>query len=201
MPTDEDAAYEVCLRTGYNGGDAGHLHEDPRALGHIYVGPYVRFAADLAYVLEDGRGVCGYVLGAMDSRSFYEAYLEQWLPELRRGHPPPTGDPAGWTPSQKLYHEYHHPDVYWPEPYEHYPSHLHIDLLARAQGQGQGRRLMEVELRAMAERGSPGVHLGMGIGNTRAERFYRALGFTELTRRRDALYLGLRLHRDPWLDS
>ena len=42
--------------------------EDPDALGRIYVGPYLKYEPDLALVLEDGEGVCGYCLGAMDSR-------------------------------------------------------------------------------------------------------------------------------------
>jgi len=39
---DEAAVYEVCLRTGDNGNDATQLYDDPRALGHIYVGPYLK---------------------------------------------------------------------------------------------------------------------------------------------------------------
>jgi hypothetical protein len=50
---------------------------------------------------------------------------------------------GGLEPDPKIYHDYHHPDVYCPEPYELYPSHLHIDLLPRAQGRGWGRRMMD----------------------------------------------------------
>ena len=49
-----------------------------------------------------------------------------------------------------------------------YPSHLHIDLLPRAQGRGNGRALMETFLAALTERGSPGVHLGTSPQNVRA---------------------------------
>ena len=44
---------------------------------------------------------------------------------------------------QQVHHSYHHPDYFCPEPYEAYPSHLHIDLLPRAQGRGYGRRMIE----------------------------------------------------------
>ncbi|HUL50995.1 MAG TPA: GNAT family N-acetyltransferase, partial [Candidatus Nitrosotalea sp.] len=64
-PRDTAAAYEVCLRTGDNGNDATALYEDPNALGHLYVGPYLKLEPDLASVLEDDAGVCGYVLGAL----------------------------------------------------------------------------------------------------------------------------------------
>ena len=190
-PRDEPAAYNVCVETGDNGLSAAHQYaDDPRALGRIFVGPYLALEPDLAFVLEDDEGVCGYLLGALDSHRFLEAYTSTWLPPIQAAHPEPTGDLSEWTPTQKVYSEYHHPELFLPEPYAEYPSHLHIDLLARAQGRGLGGKLMRTLMDALAAKGSPGVHLGMGEGNTRAERFYRRLGFTELARNRGVLYLG-----------
>ena len=195
-PRDEDAVYEVCLRTGDDGRDAALLFDDPKALGHLFVGPYMNLEPELAWVLEDGSGVCGYVLGAPDSKRFYEACRARWFPPLQRRHPDPAGDPARWTRTQRIYHEYHHPQFWLPQPYESYPSHLHIDLLPRAQGRGLGRVMMAECLAALAARGSPGVHLGMGAVNARAERFYKKLGFRELARVDDVLYLGRELTGD-----
>jgi len=45
--------------------------------------------------------------------------------------PEPTGDPTQWTRAQQVHSWYHHPDYFMPEPYDNYPSHLHIDLLER----------------------------------------------------------------------
>jgi ribosomal protein S18 acetylase RimI-like enzyme len=190
---DRGAAYAVCLQTGDDGQDATALYEDPDALGRIFVGPYFALEPELSFVLEDEVGVCGYVLGALDSRRFYRDYLEKWVPVLQREFPAPTGDPAGWSRTERIYHDYHHPEVYCPEPYELYPAHLHIDLLPRAQGRGWGRRMMDHLLAALRLKGSPGVHLGVGQINERAIGFYRKLGFEELARVRDVLYLGLRL--------
>ncbi|MEK7686086.1 MAG: GNAT family N-acetyltransferase [Verrucomicrobiota bacterium] len=181
-PRDIDAVYEVCLKTGDAGQDATHLYSNPKALGHIFVGPYLRHEPELAFVLEDGLGVCGYVLGALDSARFYEVCLTQWLPALRQAHPCPTGEPSQWTPTEKVYYEYYHPDIYYPESFHEYPSHLHIDLLPRTQGRGQGQRMMAILLDRLRSLGSPGVHLGMAANNARAERFYRKLGFHELAR-------------------
>ena len=192
-PRDVDAAYDVCLRTGDNGDDASRAFDDPMALGHIYVGPYLKLEPQLAFVLEDPQGVCGYALGALDSKTFYDAYLNQWLPEIRQRHPEPTGDPARWTRTQKVYFDYYHPEIFMPEPDSQYPSHLHIDLLPRARGRGLGRGMMNVLLAELTSKGSPGVHLGMGATNARAEQFYRKLGFHELARVGDVLYLGKRM--------
>jgi ribosomal protein S18 acetylase RimI-like enzyme len=197
QPSDEDPAYEVCLKTGDAGRDATLLYSDPKALGHIFVGPYLHLEPELAFVLEDHDGVCGYVLGALDSARFYKMFLEQWLPPLRRRYASPTGDPALWTATEKIYHQCHRPEIYYPEAFHAYPSHLHIDLLPRAQGQGHGRRMIEMLLRHLRRRASPGVHLGTDSRNARAEKFYGKLGFIELSRLptgdHETLYLGKRL--------
>lgn len=155
---DEPGAYHVCLKTGNFGQDGEPLfRDDPDALGRLFVGPYLRFEPGLSLILEDDAGICGYALGALDSRSFYERYDLEWRPELCARFPQPTGDPAGWTRVQQVHSWYHQPDYYCPEPYDHYPSHLHIDLLERAQGRGFGRRMMEALMERLRERRSPGL--------------------------------------------
>ena len=196
---DGAALYEVCLKTGNGGQDASHLYDDPDILGHIYVGPYLLIAPEFAFVLEDRQGICGYILGALDSPSFYQAYLERWLPRVRDRYAEPTGNPENWTPTQELVIELFNPPTQWPEAMHEYPSHLHIDLVERAQGRGQGTAMMNVLLDHLRQAGSKGVHLGMAPENYRAERFYRKMGFTELARGdrsgKLTLYLGRHLIR------
>lgn len=182
-PADEPGAYSVCLKTGDNGGDGEPFYrEDPDALGRIFVGPYLAYEPELSLILADEEGICGYALGAFDSRAFYARYETDWRPRLCARFPAPHGDPGAWTRTQQVYHWYHHPDYYCPEPYETYPSHLHIDLLPRAQGRGHGRRMMEQVMDKLRRRGSPGAHLGLSVLNTRAFGFYARLGFRELVR-------------------
>jgi len=192
-PRDTDGAYAVCLHTGDSGRDAAHLYTDPKALGNIYVGPYLKFEPDLSFVLEDAQGVCGYTLGALDTDRFHERYLNEWLPPLRIAFPAPAGKPSGWSRDEQAWNLYHHPEIFRPASYEQYPSHLHIDLMARAQGHGLGREMMNVLLAELIRRHSSGTHLAMAIDNVRAERFYKKLGFHELARSADTLFLGRRL--------
>jgi ribosomal protein S18 acetylase RimI-like enzyme len=182
-PGDEAGTYEVCLKTGDAGDDGEPLYrEDPDALGRLFVGPYLAFEPDLSLVLEDADGICGYALAALDSRAFYDRYEREWRPALCARYPAPAGDPATWTRVQQVYAWYHHPDYFCPEPYDAYPSHLHIDLMPRAQGRGFGRQMIGQLLDRLRARRSAGVHLGMWARNTRARAFYERLGFTELTR-------------------
>jgi ribosomal protein S18 acetylase RimI-like enzyme len=180
---DEVGAYHVCLKTGDHGADGEPFYaEDPDALGRMFVGPYLAFEPELSLILEDDQGICGYALGAFDSRAFYARYDAEWRPDLCARFPDPLGDPRRWTRLQRIYHSYHHPDYFCPEPYDLYPSHLHIDLLPRAQGRGYGRRMIEELVADLRRRASPGVHLGLSTLNRRAFGFYQRLGFLELMR-------------------
>jgi GNAT superfamily N-acetyltransferase len=195
---DEKGAYYVCLKTGDNGADGERFYrEDPDALGRIYVGPYLAFEPQLSLILEDEQGVCGYALGALDSRKFYDRYEKDWRPRLCAQFPAPNGDPGRWTRVQQVYNTYHHPDYFLPEPYDAYASHLHIDLLERAQGRGYGRRMIERNLETLRRLGSGGAHLGLSTLNMRAYGFYQHLGFVELTRvgtpADGCIYMGIQL--------
>jgi ribosomal protein S18 acetylase RimI-like enzyme len=182
-PGDEPGAYYVCLKTGDYGRDGEPFYrDDPEALGRIFVGPYLAFEPELSLILEDAQGICGYALGAFDSKSFYARYEKEWRPRLCGQFREPQGDPNTWTRAQQVYHAYYHPDYFCPEPYEQFPSHLHIDLLERARGRGQGRRLLEQVIDRLRQRGSPGAHLGVSLFNTQAVGFYQRLGFHELVR-------------------
>ena len=107
------------------------------------------------------------------------------------------GDSSTWDRLETAYSWYHHPDYLCPEPYEDYPSHLHIDLLPRAQGKGLGRSMIEQLIERLGAGGSPGVHLGVSTRNTRAQAFYQRLGFQELARTGSpgdgVIYLGRRI--------
>jgi len=197
-PGDEPGAYYVCLKTGNYGQDGEPFYlEDPDALGRIFVGPYLAFEPELGLILEDDQGPCGYALAAFDSRAFYARVEADWRPGLCARFPEPQGDAAQWTRVQQVHYVYHHPDYFCPEPYEEYPSHLHIDLLPRAQGKGFGRRMIEQLTNHLRRRGSPGVHLGVSQLNTPALGFYQRLGFRELVRVGEGndrcIYMGKRL--------
>ena len=182
-PGDRAGAYHVCLKTGYAGDDGEPFYrEDPDALGRLFGGPYLALEPDLSLLLEDAAGICGYALAALDSHAFYDRYEREWRPKLVARHPEPTGDPSAWTRVQQAYSWYHNPDYFCPEPYDSYPSHLHIDLLPRVQSRGFGRRMMQALMDRLRDKGSPGVHLGLWARNARAYAFYERLGFRELAR-------------------
>lgn len=196
-PGDEAGTYHVCLKTGDYGRDGEPFYrEDPDALGRIFVGPYLAFQPEFGLVVEDDHGLCGYALGAFDSKAFYARYETEWRPDLCARYPMPVGDPAGWSRTQQVHSWYHSPDYFCPEPYGEYPSHLHIDLLDRAQGRGVGRVMLQGVMDRLRSHGSPGAHLGVSLVNVAAQGFYRHLGFRDLIRVGEGtggcLYMGMR---------
>lgn len=198
QPDDKAATYHICMKTGDHGADGEPFYkEDPDALGRIYVGPYLEFEPDFALVLEDEEGIAGYALAAFDARQFFERYEREWRPNLCKEFPAPSGDEDSWSRVEQVYHLYHHPDYFVPESYDDYPSHLHIDLLARTQGQGHGRRMVEELMERLRHRGSPGVHLELSGMNPRAFGFYKALGLQELSRQgigeEESICMGMKL--------
>ncbi|MDV6374113.1 GNAT family N-acetyltransferase [Deinococcus arenicola] len=193
-PSDQGSLYRICLETADSGADATHIYRDPLLVGHIYAGPYLAHAPAFAFVLEDETGVCGYVIGTLNTREFEATLEREWWPELRSQYDDPSEIPAAKrSPDEKLTRLIHHPTTAPQDILEACPSHLHIDLLPRGQGGGNGRQMLERLFAALREAGSPGVHLGVGSRNTRAIGFYRHLGFQELSRDAGGLLLGLKL--------
>ncbi|MET0459413.1 MAG: GNAT family N-acetyltransferase [Ilumatobacteraceae bacterium] len=174
-PSDRDAIYDVCLRTGDAGGDASGIVDDRDLFGDVWVGAYLALRPDLVFVAEDRVGVAGYIVGTDDTAGFAATCEAQWWPPLRAryGDAPDGGE---LTPTEVLRRHVHHPPpAPPPDVLVDHPAHLHVNLLPRAQGHGAGRRLLETLFDALID--VPGVHLGVHPRNARAASFYLHHGF------------------------
>lgn len=178
---DLDDLYRICLQTANSGGDATAFYRDPMLPGHVFAAPYGIYEPSLAWVAEDGDGVAGYVLGALDTQAFEGRLERDWWPALRARYPDPRLAADALSEQERLaLWAIHQPFTAEAALVSSYPSHLHIDLLPRLQGRGLGRRMMGTLLAALQASGSTGVHLHVGRANQRAAEFYRHLGMTEL---------------------
>lgn len=190
LPTDHDDLYDICVKTGASGKDATGIYSDERLLPDIFAGPYAAYAPELAFVVDTGERVAGYVIGVADTRAFVDWYEREWLPGFSERYDAANArneDEAGMIelglePQRMLI-----PEV------DDYPAHLHIDLLPELQGQGFGRALIRTMVAALRERGVEGVHLTMPPDNPSARAFYDRIGFAELpSSTPDGPALGLR---------
>lgn len=176
-PADREDVYDICVRTGASGTDARGLYSSDDLLPDVFAGPYVEYQPDLAFVVDTGDRVAGYVIAVADSHAFADWYDENWLPGFRERYPLDAAPSAKEREAIGFGLDAHEAIV--PEA-GRYPAHLHIDLLPELQGQGFGRRLIRELLAALNDRGVPGVFLRMSPANTGAMAFYRRLGFEEL---------------------
>lgn len=194
-PDDRAVVARVCLETAAGGADATGVYSDDTLMPEVYALPYVEYAPDLAFVVEDDDGrVGGYVLGVADTAAFIDWYAREWAPGFRARHPspgPPTAHRPAYTEAQ-LIADGCDPERMRIAELDAYPAHLHIDLLPALQGRGLGRRLIDALRTELAGRGVPAVHLGLDPANTGARAFYERLGFHELpSSRADAPLLGI----------
>ena len=169
---------DICIRTADSGGDASQLYADPGILPELFAYPYVELEPDLAFVLDDGTRVVGYVLGTRDTARFADRWRAEWLTRLADRYPLGSGDPA--RPDAGMVDYLHHPEVMVVPGLTDYPAHLHIDILPTHQGAGHGRALMEVILGTLRAQGVPGLYVAMLTANRPARGFYDRLGFHEL---------------------
>ena len=188
---DRPGLYHICLATGDSGANAEHLYNQKDMLGEIYVGPYLSFQPELSFTLIQD-GVAGYALAALDTTSFENTLSNQWWPVILEKYS--NRSPENFNEREKNLHSYlQNPPLRPKEIVKQYPSHLHIDLLEKAQGRGIGKAMMLLLLETLREQGSKGVHLGMGARNDRAFVFYTKLGFTLLDKNDDEWTMGLKL--------
>jgi ribosomal protein S18 acetylase RimI-like enzyme len=185
-PGDLDTLYDICLTTGDDGRDATHLYRDPKVIGHVYAGAYGVLSPETAFVVEDGEGAGGYIIGPADTNAFEKRCEAEWWPALRARYADPSGDRTRWTWDERMAHHIHHPDRAPRRINEIYPAHLHINLLPRFQGRGIGKRLIDRWLAEVGAMGASSACLRTGERNPRAVRFYRACGFHEVERFGDA---------------
>ncbi|GAB3584434.1 N-acetyltransferase [Leifsonia lichenia] len=177
QPGDRDDVYDVCIRTGASGGDATGTYRDDDLIPDVFAGPYATYQPDLAFVVDTGEHVAGYVIAVADSAAFVDWYAREWLPTFSAKYPLDTARDD--KEREAITFGLDLQGMLVPELAE-YPAHLHIDLLPELQGQGFGRALIRTLLDALRERGVPGVYLRMSPTNHGARAFYEKLGFHEL---------------------
>ena len=174
-PADRPRLDDICVRTADAGGDARGRWATDQLMPDLFAAPYVLLAPHLAFVLEDGTDVVGYVVGTSDTASFVADYRRRYIPLVLDRYPVPDREPV--TPDEQMVALHHSPERLLLAELAGYPAHLHIDLLPSHQGRGHGRALMTTMLAALAADGAPAVHVGMLTANTGARPFYDRLGF------------------------
>jgi ribosomal protein S18 acetylase RimI-like enzyme len=189
-PGDLAAVREICVRTGYRGGDARGVVTDLDLLPDAFAEPYLVYDPGLAFVADDAGTAVGYIIGTADTAAFTTWFRNSWLPRIAGKHAGPPADVRSFE--DLILALAHNPERMVRPELAGYPAHLHIDILPGYQGQGLGRRLIDAFRLELRDRGVDRVHLSMDTANTPARAFYDRLGFTpiQVAGEAGATYLG-----------
>ena len=152
---------------------------------YLYAIPYLQLAPSYVYVLDTppgGGGVVGYVLGVPSTAAFVEAYNTQYvgsvsLPTVSNA----ADDSAAGQVAETIAAAKNSDRMLLPGIMEQFPAHLHVDILDGHTGKGWGTALVRALLDQLASESVAGIHLGMAEDNVRAGRFYRRLGFSDVS--------------------
>lgn len=188
-PEDRSALFSICLLTANAGADASALYSDPDYPGLIWSVPYLDFAPEHAFLLEDEGIVIGYVVGAKDTQAFERQLDSGWWPTLAERY---AGREATGKLDKNVLDRIRQPVHGKASLSDRYPAHLHINLLPQAQSGGWGRKMIETELDSLRKAGAKAMHLGLSLTNDRAYGFYKHIGFREVGRD-EAIWMGIDL--------
>jgi ribosomal protein S18 acetylase RimI-like enzyme len=181
---DLEVVHDICVETATQTD-----LDDLDLIGYIFVDPYLTLVPELCFVIADDEGVAGYTVGAVDTVDFYRRWRAEWTPRFAERYPKPAQETNRF---ESLVLSMHNPERFLPATLGGYPSHLHINLDARARRQGWGTKLLAALFDQLRAGGSAGVHLTTSTTNTRAIAFYHTLGFEVLEQPGTATVMGLR---------
>ncbi|XP_006825943.1 protein O-GlcNAcase-like [Saccoglossus kowalevskii] len=180
LPKDEVEVYKVCRLTCDDGSDGTDIFPDhPNLIGDKLVGGLITLSPEYCFVLEDENGICGYVLGALNAKKYYDLYDMAWMLEMCSKYPKPKS--KNLTPAEEVFLSFHEYKIYLPNNlHQKYPSLLKMDILPSVEDTSVVKNMLACILSALKANGSYGAFVEVGVGNKTMLDFYTKLGFLEV---------------------
>uniref|UniRef100_A0A2C9JS88 protein O-GlcNAcase n=1 Tax=Biomphalaria glabrata TaxID=6526 RepID=A0A2C9JS88_BIOGL len=179
---DEDAVYQICLKTCDDGMDGTDVFpNNPHIMGDKLIGKFVNLSSDYCFVIEDEVGVCGYVVAAVDAHDLNNKSKMAWVPSVQEKYP--LTEKKDHSPIDDVIQSFHSDlNTVSDDIHSKYPSVLRLDILpSRVEDPALPRRLLACVLCALKCSGSKGVHCELNVGDKFMVDFYAKLGFFALT--------------------
>ncbi|RUS72113.1 hypothetical protein EGW08_020126 [Elysia chlorotica] len=180
---DEDALYQICLKTCDDGMDGTDVFPDsPLLMGDKLLGKFLTLSPEYGFVIEDDMGVCGYAVAALDARELAKKVEVAWLPAMREKYQAPDKKDS-YSPAEEVIQSFHcERKTISDDVYLQFPSVLRLDVLpSRIEDPALPRRLLACVLSSLKCNGSKGVHCELSVGDKFLIDFYSKLGFFPVT--------------------
>lgn len=193
---DEDALYNICLKTCDDGLDGSSVFPDNlQLMGDKLIGKFLTLSPEYGFVIEDDMGICGYTVAALDARELGKKVEVAWLPTMHEKYQAPAKKDSCSPVEEVIQGFYADQKTVSDEVYNQFPSVLRLDVLtSRVEDPALPRRLLACVLSALKCNGSKGVHCELSVGDKFLIDFYSKLGFFPVTSMgeigEDTVYLG-----------
>ena len=185
-PEDETDIEEITFKTGFKGEDlTGRAFCDDSKLWFlIFIAYYTWFEPQHFFVAVDSAvdKVAGFICGTPDTCIQESQFQRHIIPRvvLRLFLYTSWRYPRSFRQILRLAHQFSNKTIDDKDRYltEHYPAHMHINILPTYQSVGVGTQLFTRFEQHLLNLGVSGLHLKTTNQNIKAVPFYQKMGFT-----------------------
>lgn len=177
--SDEMAVYRVCNEANKHLCVESEINEHPQLIPNLLVGGFLTISSQFCFVVEDDKGICGYVLAAPDASDFHSKMASSWLPAMHEKYQLPAPlEGTTLTRAQDLMGRFH---SYAPESSEsiitHHPGLLTMDFSPHVEDFTIKQRALACLFAALKSTKVKGVHCMVENASTHHGALYCRLGF------------------------
>lgn len=178
QPKDKENVRKILVETSRL---PNETETDIKLLQLLYNDYYIECEPEHCFVATDENDeAVGYIICAMDYKSFRKRFSKFYLPELKE---------LGMK-----YYVQGLMDIMGNALYaKRYPAHLHINVLPVCQGKGTGTDLMNALKDELRQNGVKGLMLSCAADNDGAIRFYKRNGFKVMSVISDGCIMAINL--------
>jgi ribosomal protein S18 acetylase RimI-like enzyme len=191
QPGDREALLNIGADTAFFGEPIEHYMEDRTIFMDSFYSYYTDYEPQHAWVACEQNRVVGFLTGAVNSHKHARIMQQRILPAvlgkfLRARYRPGM---KTWRYTFGVFRAVLRKE-FPPVSFDHYPAHLHINILPHCRGLGLGRQLLEAYLSQLEQLHVLGVHLKTTDRNTAACHLYERIGFRMISARPSRMYAG-----------
>jgi len=182
---DREMLRQIACDTADMGEPVENFFGDREVVEDLLTRYYTDYEPESLWVAEYQRRVIGYLTGCLDTRRYFRVMVWRLVPQIviksiLRGvflrqdtlRLFRAAIKTGWLGGFRRRHI----------PLDKYPAHLHMNVQKGFRSQNVGKRLVERFIEQAEVRRLCGIHLAVREDNVRAGKFFRQLGFIELSR-------------------
>lgn len=186
---DRSAIRRICCDTGFLGNPVEPIFNDREIFADLFTGPYLNHESDWAWVVENGEGVVGYLLGSVSPAFHRTLMLSGFQTTMKMLARAATGRYAH-HPRTKHFIRWLLTNGYWEQPkHPENAAHLHFDIQKSYRGVGLAWRLWQIYENRLLDAGIKCCYGAFfSWPKRRPENIYSRFGFSVFDRKPTTIF-------------